>query len=178
MNNKPLDGTVSWVQTGTSPLTYTAKLPFELQVGQTVKVFQSKPLQRDPDSPSQIVAAPPMPPTTVFAVQQGATSVAGYAPGLSKVRVELVDGKSVKSQQDVPVDSASSLFTTNFATPLQAHQELQVSSRQGAPPAMHPFASRFRRAVSIGDECTAISRQALNHQTTILSSISRMRTLF
>jgi hypothetical protein len=126
VNNRLIDGKVIWSRTATSPLTYTAKLPFALQPGQIVKVFQARPLQHDSESPSQMVVAPPAPPATVFTVQEGATSVAGYAPGLSKVRVELVDGRDIKSRQDVSVDSTSNLFTASFTAPLQADQQLQV----------------------------------------------------
>jgi hypothetical protein len=128
------DGKVVWSQqAGVSPITYTAKLPSKLQAGQSIKVKQAN--QRDPDSPAQVAVAPPAPPATIFAVQEGTTTVAGSAPGLDKVRVQLVDGGDVKAQApDAPVDATSNLFTATFTTPLQADQELKIFgvSKSGA----------------------------------------------
>jgi hypothetical protein len=118
--------TVKWSLTGASPLTYTAKLSDKLKPGQAVKVLQRTPLQRDPDSPSQTVLGTVNPPETVLAVQEGATSVTGFAPGLDKVRIQVVDGSDIRAQQEAAVDSSTNQFSATFAAPLQADQQLNI----------------------------------------------------
>jgi hypothetical protein len=138
INGAPLPAkAVTWSQQpGLTPITYSAKLPEKLTPGDTIKVHQSNPPQRDPDSPAQVVAALPKPPTTIFAVQEGATTVTGSAPGLDKVRVQLVDGADVKAQApDATVDSTTNLFTATFTSPLQADQQLKIFglAKSGTP---------------------------------------------
>ena len=137
IDGKAPDGAVTWLQqAGVTPITYTAKLPSKLAPGQSIKVTQTNPPQRDPDSPVVVATSLPSPPSTIFVVQEGATTVSGTASGLDKVRVQLVDGADVKSQaQDASVDATTGLFNATFTSPLQAGQQLRVFgvSKSGTP---------------------------------------------
>jgi hypothetical protein len=149
VDGKPPDGSVTWLQqAGVTPITYTAKLPSKLAPGQSIKVYQSNPQQRDPDSPVVVASGLPNPPSTIFVVQEGATTVSGSASGLDKVRVQLVDGADVKSQaQDASVDASTGLFNASFTSPLQAGQQLRVfgvsksgtASDSATPVEVQPF---------------------------------------
>jgi hypothetical protein len=79
-------------------------------------------------SAAQVAAGPPKPPPvgSIQAVQEGATSVTGYAAGLDKVRVQIVDGKNLRQQVDASVDSTTKQFTGSFSNPLQAEQQLEI----------------------------------------------------
>ncbi|MBV9504174.1 MAG: hypothetical protein JO323_04125, partial [Acidobacteriia bacterium] len=115
---------VIWSLAGTTPITYSAKLPEKLKPDQSVKVHQVN--QRDPDSPSQNVVGIIAPPATVLAVQEGASSVSGFGPGLDKVRIQVVDGADVQAQVDTSVDSETNQFSATLSTPLQADQQLNI----------------------------------------------------
>jgi hypothetical protein len=117
---------VKWVQTGSSPITMTAKLASKLNDGDSVYVLQTG--QRDPISSAQIAAGPPKPPdpSSIQMVQEGATSVTGTAKGLDKIVVNVMDGNILRQSANAAVDSTTNSFTANLTSPLQADQQLQV----------------------------------------------------
>lgn len=125
MNGKLQSG-VTWVQTGSSPITMTAKLPSKLSDGDSIAVVQTS--QRDPISPAQVAAGPPKPPdpSSIQRVQEGATSVTGTAKGLDKVLVKVMDGNSPLQTTTASVDSTTNAFTANLTSPLQADQQLEI----------------------------------------------------
>jgi hypothetical protein len=132
-------------QSGISPITFTAKLPSKLTPGQTVKVKQQG--QRDPDSPVQTASAPPKPPTTIFSVHEGDTTVSGVAQGLDKVRAQIIVDGDVKSQPpDASVDTNGN-FSVNVGGPLQSGEELKLfgisksgkTSEAATPIEVQPF---------------------------------------
>jgi hypothetical protein len=116
-----------------APLTYTAKLMSKLKDGQMVKAIQVD--QNVYESSAQKATAPAVlkPPTFVQTVTEGSTTVSGLATGLDSVRVELKDGRDVKTFADATPD-AKGAFTATFTNPLQADQHLEVFglSKSGA----------------------------------------------
>ena len=125
--NQKADSSVNWVVTSTAPLTVSAKLSNALKSDEFISVVQDG--QRDPtDSLNVKVAGKTKmtPPGTIQIVQEGSSSVTGFAPGLDQVRVQLKDGDGVKTWMDAKVDSTTNMFTATFPAPLQADQHLEA----------------------------------------------------